>query len=832
MYPFKKLNFNDAGLVEAGAIAGDHPVKSDKIFKKLADAKYTSPFGSTVDESNGSFLCSWLSGSIDPTVKPIWVDRYYNPSKISFISALTGRTVKAISYETVFDDLISRAGNIPGTDDVFDKPSDLVFEPSCYYAYHHYGEKDVLNFIQSLQSVLVEKNLSNYFYINGSTADPNENEYSFDGNTYAITRPLSGIQQSNQFTIAFSMYNSDWSKPFGYQILGNFLNDGFGIFNTNVVTPTIFFNSPSGINITNTDFTTLKTINYTSRPLHYIRSNFGEDYSVVFSDGYTRRYTCDDILLRESFIRDLSSAVDFTNDSSTAFVLCTGIPGVRVVQVGLNSNTLSIVPSATTTAYFSPCAGSFASNFARTVERYNDAFFFTNGSISRRINDKIFYLENGKSIVEWSSIGSSAMLATTAFRVANAASNFADFNIDFDGNLWFITDTNTYHKYTQNKEFLLSGTLTSNTSSIHTVTLTGNGSQSVFNIANSGSSIPQDYTVQFTNGVKLRPVFDYQIIDNRMIFSSPPVSGYTCNVSRLVFTDTFVNNKIAFISEFVNGNYINNALITRTGTLINTTAFTPVSTQAYQLIQFNMQGEQVSNTFMSMATSNALALTNTNFLREHVLDAYPTSNLNIKTALTNTYNPTDTSTSDIKFNLSGLDPGYHHFAVRFDAYQGFMSLFVDGIRVEDAQFEPRKYKFSSLLFRPYLVGSACFNNSTPLFKYLKKDTYLVENTLIKNFYLYDTPLNDFDILMHARESGEIHDIHFDIPCGRRNYIEEIERYFKASLPGSKSTQYNIIIRNTGITDESLKRALEERVALTLAKSAPVYSKLNKIKWVN
>jgi diaminopimelate decarboxylase len=86
--------------------------------------------------------------------------------------------------------------------------------------------------------------------------------------------------------------------------------------------------------------------------------------------------------------------------------------------------------------------------------------------------------------------------------------------------------------------------------------------------------------------------------------------------------------------------------------------------------------------------------------------------------------------------------------------------------------------------------------------------------------------------MHARESRDIQDIHFDIPCGRRNYLEEIERYFKATIPGSKSTQYNIVLRNTGITNEELRKALEERIAIVLANSAPVYSKLNKIKWVN
>ena len=34
MYPYKRINIADTGLVKAGAIAGDTPLVSDKIFKK------------------------------------------------------------------------------------------------------------------------------------------------------------------------------------------------------------------------------------------------------------------------------------------------------------------------------------------------------------------------------------------------------------------------------------------------------------------------------------------------------------------------------------------------------------------------------------------------------------------------------------------------------------------------------------------------------------------------------------------------------------------------------------------------------------------------------
>jgi hypothetical protein len=74
IYPFTKLNVNDSGLIQAGAIAGDHPIKADKIFKKQASAKDSSPFGTVSDETNGTFLCSWLSGSSDITASPVRFD--------------------------------------------------------------------------------------------------------------------------------------------------------------------------------------------------------------------------------------------------------------------------------------------------------------------------------------------------------------------------------------------------------------------------------------------------------------------------------------------------------------------------------------------------------------------------------------------------------------------------------------------------------------------------------------------------------------------------------------------------------------------------------------
>ena len=841
LYPFKELNVNDSGLIQAGAIAGDHPVKSDKIFKKLASAKNTSPFGSVTDETDGTFLCSWLSGATDISVQPIWVDRYYNPTKTTFINALTTRSLQAITYSTVFEGFVSAADINSKTDVVFDVPSDLTFEPGAYYAYHHYGPSDVNKYIQILTPYIVEQGLPNYFNLDGSlvlsTQTP-DTEYSFDGSKYAITESLSGIQDSNQFTVCFDLYSQDWSKPFAHQLIGNLLNDGFGVFNENIITPTLFINSTSGLDVVNTDFVKLNTVSYPTTALAFIRPRFTENYSVIFSDGYLRQYTCDDRLLRQTFSPYLSNVSSTSYTDTVAYILCPTATTNVLLSADLISNTVVPVVSSniTNNCYITTSSGSkigFPQNPAGTVNYYNGKFYFTVGTISRRVGNTIYYRRDANaSINKWPNIGTSTP-HLTAFRInPNTGTYFTDFNIDFDGNVWVVNNKNSYYKFTQNNELLLSGTLTSNTPITTVIPIIGNGTTTSYTTSATTLTGASQFTVVVKNN-KLRPTFDYSLSGNRIVLVNPPLPGYTGTITYTEYLDTFNNVGVNFISEFSNNTYFTNTVFTRAGySLISAASgLSAAPIPSYQFHVFDTLGNQLSSTVYTAQTSRPI-LSNIDYLREYVQGTYPAANLNVKAIVSNVYNSTDIKTNEIIYNLSALDPGYHHFAIRFDSYHGFMSLFIDSQLIQTVQFDPRKYKFSNLIYRPFLIGSSNFNNSLPLFKYLKKSAYLAENVNIKNFYLYDTPLNDYDIIMHARKSGSMHDIHFDVPCGRRNYLEEIERYFKADLPGAKSTQYNVIIRNTGITDPKLQAAIEQRILKTLSNSAPVYSKLNTIKWVN
>ena len=113
----------DSSLVKDGAIAGENPYCSDKIWKKQANYSSNSIWGNSqpVGKQTGVWLCSWLSGNaIDTTVAPVWKDRWYNPGYIDPQTALF--TTNPIT-----------------TSIMVDIDSQMSFEGGCYYKYFHVG---------------------------------------------------------------------------------------------------------------------------------------------------------------------------------------------------------------------------------------------------------------------------------------------------------------------------------------------------------------------------------------------------------------------------------------------------------------------------------------------------------------------------------------------------------------------------------------------------------------------------------------------------------------------------------------------------------------------
>lgn len=135
-----------ANLERSGAVSGPVPAYSDRIFKKKADYKDYIWWGGDSDEVNsGTWLCAWLSG----TESPVWMERYYNPGKITYAAAM--ETTGAISNDFT-----------PNTPEVRDVVSNMKLTAGSYYKYFHIGSGTLASLLNNIYGTTSEDIIIKY----------------------------------------------------------------------------------------------------------------------------------------------------------------------------------------------------------------------------------------------------------------------------------------------------------------------------------------------------------------------------------------------------------------------------------------------------------------------------------------------------------------------------------------------------------------------------------------------------------------------------------------------------------------------------------------------
>lgn len=270
LYPYKQININDLNWSKSGAIAGDHPYMSDKIFFNQSKSMYQS-----------RYVCTWLCKDKDGN--NIWLDRYYKP-ELSDLS---------MAYQSVFDrtytddliDLLDRPLNYTEYYDVpdiyntvideynhtpqtvrdalfgiaiFDKVSDFVIAPNNEYVYFRVGNTYIKEVLNALSGNLIENGL-NLLNKNGSynniTTDPDSTTYILDGTKYAPIDNYDSVNENtHSYTISMFIKSDNWNDYFGYQIFGNVSDKGIGFISDGKITPFITIQNGSNVYVYNTDF--------------------------------------------------------------------------------------------------------------------------------------------------------------------------------------------------------------------------------------------------------------------------------------------------------------------------------------------------------------------------------------------------------------------------------------------------------------------------------------------------------------------------------------------------------------------------------------------------
>jgi hypothetical protein len=186
----------------------------------------------------------------------------------------------------------------------------------------------------------------------------------------------------------------------------------------------------------------------------------------------------------------------------------------------------------------------------------------------------------------------------------------------------------------------------------------------------------------------------------------------------------------------------------------------------------------------------------------------------------------------LSYNLSSLSRGWHHFALVVDTIDGYVTSYLDSVPVETYKFDPKKYQLTYDYRTSLLLGIQSIKN-----------TNLNDIIEIDDGYKFIGRISDLRLYAKALSKDVIEQIFYssslgttdkkmvwNMPIGKRSYVEDIRNWYKMQLPGSKSKYFNIKIHNLNVSNE-VKLVIEDAIKNNLGKISPAQSSLYKIEWV-
>lgn len=221
-------------------------------------------------------------------------------------------------------------------------------------------------------------------------------------------------------------------------------------------------------------------------------------------------------------------------------------------------------------------------------------------------------------------------------------------------------------------------------------------------------------------------------------------------------------------------------------------------------------------------------LTNYEYLKNNYTE---TDELRFKVVLQNLYNNQDLIKVTIPISIKNFTCESHHFTFRVDGIDGKISVFLDGKEVETVNIQKGQYIFQDLFNESINVGNTYFHNNISLSEYLNQPNYYyVNNAKIKQFKIYKRALSNNEIDFHVYNGIKMDDLVVSLPCDQRNELDGIDRQFKLDVPGNKSNNINIIVKNSQLTNDFIKNKMKEVLIEKLNKVLPINTKINNIEF--
>ena len=750
MSPYDRLNINDSKIEHLGAVAGDNPLIADKVFKRREDVKnnYFS------DDVNATYLCSWLSGN--ELGDKIWVDRFYNPSYSSFSDAISG---------TSFYNIVTGA-NARSTH-VFDISSRLTFEPNNDYAYYHIGELDYESHLESLNNYLLSENIEILNSKGGRgkvERVKRDLEIDFDGDNFG--RYLT--DKKGDFSFTFWLSAQDYSKPLGYMLLGNYFEEGFGVFNTDLVTPNIYLPTGNKLLLINNDFEV------------YDEIEIFEGDTPITIKGVARKD-----IFSEFYILGENNIIYIYNSNPNLISKVTDLSGIQNLEIDdidLNEERiyLSINPydGIKSKYFFYDISTNETSNATSLNDLVSADTFGRKGKIfiSTENNYRSFY-EVDSDIETGNEIAFTSNEDVFAIKQRLPESQDVPYNLIYKNN------------YTND--------------STNTITLT----------SGSLNALVTNVIVDDEDNI-------FTLFDTNRISKHKPTRQLVSH-TELTFLNKTSKKYIDFIFDFEGKEYKKYILIVES--LTDRTLLHKLTTD-FNLVKTTSLGSKIINNLKLTKT-----VTGFNYLKK-IGASKNRLKVKLKTkplfTKTGAYKKEETI---IDYNISQLVNGYNHFTVNVSTKKGFMELYVNGIKNTTQYFQPGKYILDNPLGSGLYIGAVStpynLNFSNRL---LQKGKYFLRDIKIRGLRMYDKPLNFYEIQTHINYHRIQKDCVWSIPIGQRIYTDTIDRVFKFNIPEKVTNTYDVLIKNLDIRDRDTLNKLRAEILKELPKITPFYDEVRDV----
>lgn len=793
--PFDKLNINDSTLVDCGSFAGQNPLDSDKVFKKLQPTVNNQNID---NNQTGTYLCSWLYVSSFDS-KPIWLDRYYNPSFTSLETAYTE------NFNLDFFNIITTlsAQNFA----FFDKLSDLTFEPNGTYSYYRLSETDIQRINTNLYNTQINFDNIEVYNSKLNLQSKDSVKFSYSNNTGLLNQSTSA---SGDFSICFNLKSKDFKNKIGNTILNNFYNlNGLQVSNYENLNNLILFTSGSEIIISDSDFNQKRNVRVLLNKSTYDTPD--AILSIDFNNNVEGFYI--------TSVETLScnQAVDLTiGNQNTNFYLSKLDKNFTtlntILLTSFSGGVYNFVSSNIDEQHYYALFNTFNSQISTPDQNYFLIKYPLSGiMLSELINTPVnlqlprWGIANGNNftISDLTLFRYTYNFSLSAGEPVYYLTDYSNNSIctDINNRSWYVFNNILYHSVT-NLGGLSGFNLTylkddSNNQTITNVTTDNVGN--VYLISDNGT---ESYL--------------YKLDNNRK-----PI--YFKSLSSSYGTDT---------SKYLDLIYVKNNGIIESRPYVIYDPYQPSSLSARSYKEVNVF-DSSGNLILIKPLEYETDTFNINYKNRKGLRRTLSNVEQINNNLNEKGNPLkfnyfvtdiagDVEKITLQTDLEVLTNQDLFFTFTFEALTGGSKLYINCILVEESDTSNIKYS------KTPVSGNISLNSISLDDPALETTQFKSGNLEIYDIKAFNSVLTKYDIRNLFLRSSKISDINWNVPSGKRNITETIQQNFKFSLPGYKTNLFDILVTGAQGLNDIQKDSIAAKIREYIKGNIPINTIINEV----